>query len=95
MSSDDRRQLHRQHQPRTLLREPRISRADEQALTDRARRTNADTLRHELADTLTTWHRDFERIRAIVAQIAPGNHRRHLREIEHALKALGQTANTR
>jgi hypothetical protein len=92
---DDRRrrrattELHREHRPRQLQGEPRISRADEEHIADAARRRNGDATRSEVVASLETVTAELTFIKKRLGGIAPGtDHRGHFREIEHGLTGI-------
>lgn len=92
---DDRRrrrataELYREHRPRQLQGEPRISRADEEHIADAARRRNGDATRADLLASLDTVTAELAFIKERLGRIAPGDgHRGYFREIEHGLTGV-------
>lgn len=90
-------QLHRKYDPRRLdgFTDPRLSRAEEQKVIDLAHRRNRHAARDDILASLAAITTELEYVKAKIGQVAPGDHRGHLREVEHGVmgltKALGRS----
>ena len=86
------RALEREQQARTLRvaseLEPRPSRIDEGALTERARLREAQELRDQLLDAFATIERRLAFIEAKLGRVAPGDHHERARHAQRAIRAL-------
>jgi len=80
------------HRPRQLLQEPRISRADERRLAELARDRDRRATQLALTTTLERMTQDLETVKQQIGRVVPGDHRSYLREIEHGIKGLTDTA---
>lgn len=83
-------QLQRKYDPRRLagFSDPRLSRADEQNITDLAHRRARHAARDDILVSLATITTELEYVKAKLGQVAPGDHRGYLREVEHGLEGL-------
>jgi hypothetical protein len=80
--------LRAEQQPRTLLREPRLSKADEQTIANGARRTEQEVARAEVSEAVQRMRRDLEVIYKHIRKAAPGNQRNSLRLVTAGLKGI-------
>lgn len=91
------RDLERAHQPRTLKTrsgsEPRLSVADEQAITDSVRIHERRETRADALARIATMRAELDALAKTLQVAAPGDHRNALRMVRRGLDSLERSIN--